>query len=108
MPGIWRKSDKCDNQQYPERVGDVSPRPREASETAWLSASQAGALLGVHARTVGRWIRSGRLRGRVTEGGQFRVMREDVERLAADQEARAVQSPFRSPQQHKEARTAPR
>ena len=40
--------------------------------------------VGVRARTMGRWIRSGRLRGRVTEGGQFMATREEVERLAAD------------------------
>jgi excisionase family DNA binding protein len=77
------------------------------SETEWLSASQAGALLGVHARTVGRWIRAGRLRGRFTEGGHVRVRREDVERLAVDQETRAVQLPTGSLQPFKEARISP-
>src|SRR5207302_9776533 len=69
----------------------------------WPSASEAGAWVGVRARTVGRWIRSGRLRGRVTEGGQFRVTREEVERLAAAQERRATQGP----PPHKEERTPP-
>ena len=62
-----------------------------------------GELLGVSARTVGRWIRSGRLRGRVTEGGKFRVTRDEVERLAAEQEERALQPESR----RKEDRTPP-
>jgi len=82
--------------------GTQSPPP-----TDWLSAKEAGQLLGVSARTVGRWIRSARLRARLTEGGQFRVNREDVERLAADQEERAVQAPTQTRSRPKEARTPP-
>ena len=82
-------------------------RTATSTSTDWLSAKKAGELLGVSARTVGRYIRSGRLRGRVTEGGQFRVTREEVERLAADQESRAVQPSAPTAQRGKEDRTPP-
>lgn len=85
----------------------VVDRTRALSSTDWLSAKEAGELLGVSARSVGRWIRGGKLRGRVTEGGQFRVTREDVERLAAAQESRAVQAPAPVSQRRKEDRTSP-
>ncbi len=83
---------------------DRTPAP---SPNDWLSAKQAGELLGVSARSVGRWIRANKLRARVTEGGQFRVTRADVERLAAAQESRAVQAPAPAPQRRKEDRTPP-
>jgi excisionase family DNA binding protein len=81
--------------KYSRGVGDVAPPTGETpSANDWLSSGEAGALLGVHGRTIARWIREGRLRGRVTEGGQFRVTREEVQRLAAAQERRATQGPL--------------
>ncbi len=79
---------------------DKAPSP----SGEWLSAKRAGELLGVSGRTVARWINDGKLRARMTEGGRYRVTREDVERLAAEQESRAVQPQSRSSQRHKEDR----
>ncbi|MBV8718933.1 MAG: excisionase family DNA-binding protein [Chloroflexi bacterium] len=74
----------------------------------WLSANKAAELLGVTGRTVARWINEGKLRGRMTEGGRYRVTREEVDRLAAAQESRAVQPQARSAQRRKqEGRTQP-
>ena len=81
-------------------VVDKAPSP----STEWLSANKAGELLGVTGRTVARWINDGKLRGRMTEGGRYRVNRDDVERLAAAQESRAVQPQSRSSQRRKEDR----
>src|SRR5579859_2254249 len=82
--------------------GTPSPGP-----TDWLSAKQAGDLLGVSARSVGRWIKAGKLRARVTAGGQFRVTREEVERLAAEQEYTPVQAPAPAAQRRKEDQAPP-
>jgi len=80
---------------------------RSTPSPDWLSAKETGDLLGVSARTVGRWIRDGLLRARRTAGGQFRVNREDVERLAADQEVAARQAPAHTTPRRKEDRTPP-
>ncbi|MGI9145752.1 MAG: helix-turn-helix domain-containing protein [Chloroflexota bacterium] len=94
--------------RYDRAVGDVtSPAHGAPSSSDWLSTSQAGKLLGVSSRSVGRWIQDGKLRGRRTEAGQFRVTRGEVERLAAEQESRALQTPAQTPQRRKEDRTAP-
>ena len=46
-----------------------------------LSTEQAAALMGVHARSVLRWIKAGRLRAWTTGGGRSRIRREDLARF---------------------------
>ena len=49
-----------------------------------LSTEQAATLMGVHARSVLRWIRAGRLRAWQTGGGRSRIRPEDLARFMRD------------------------
>ncbi len=51
---------------------------REAS-SEWLSAYDAAQILGVHPKTMRKWIREGKIEGKRTEGGRHRVRRADLE-----------------------------
>lgn len=51
-----------------------------------MSTSHAAVLLSVDGKTVGRWLRSGRMTGWRTDGGHWRVPSSEVlKRLASDQ-----------------------
>ena len=80
----------AENVRYAANVV-IERTPRSAS-TEWLSANRAGDLLGVSGRTVVRWIEDGRLKARRTPGGQFRLLRADVERLATEMEVQPDKS----------------
>lgn len=49
----------------------------------WLTANQAGALLGVTGETVKSWARDGELPGWQTPGHHWRFARADVEAFIA-------------------------
>ena len=49
----------------------------------WLTASQAGALLGVTGETVKQWARDDELPGWQTPGQHWRFKRADVEAFLA-------------------------
>jgi excisionase family DNA binding protein len=50
-----------------------------------LTTDQAAKLLGVNRAAVARWLRLGQLRGVRLPFGHWRVRREDLDRLLADQ-----------------------
>ena len=52
-----------------------------------LTTDQAARLLGVDRATVARWLRLGQLRGVRLPSGHWRIRREDVNRLLADQDS---------------------
>lgn len=49
-----------------------------------LTTTQAAEMLGVSRDTVARWIRLGQLPAVRLPSGQYRVKREDVERVLSD------------------------
>ena len=52
-----------------------------------LTHVQAGRELGVHAKTVAAWLRSGKLRGTSVNERSERVSRREIDRLAAEAHA---------------------
>ncbi len=44
----------------------------------YITTGQAGALMGVHARTANRWVRTRKLRGYRTPGGFWLIERASV------------------------------
>ena len=60
-------------------VSGLMPSPND------LTAEKAGELLGVHPRTVKRWINAGELRAyRLGKGGRFMIRRGEIERFLAN------------------------
>ena len=49
-----------------------------------LTTPEVAALFGVHAKTVRKWIKQGRLRGVRTPGGGYRVRASDVQTAYAE------------------------
>jgi excisionase family DNA binding protein len=72
------------------REGESSLRPRETGMSAsaesdskrrFVGTREAAAVLGVHERTVRRYIASGALAHRRLPGGHYRIAREAIEAL---------------------------
>lgn len=67
----------------------MSPVPREASETAayTLSPSEAAEILGVHPRTLKRWVSNGKVKALRTPGKWLRFRREDLDQFLRENAA---------------------
>lgn len=52
------------------------------TDREWITVEQAAELLSVHDQTVRRWLRAGRLPGRLlSRRAGYRIRRADVERI---------------------------
>lgn len=58
----------------------------DVTETEYLRASEAAAMLHVSAKTVSRWAKEGRIPHFVTLGGHRRFPKDAILRLAREQE----------------------
>jgi excisionase family DNA binding protein len=54
------------------------------NEHEWMTAEQVADMLGVHLRTIYRWIKEGRLEAKRLAGGKiFRIHRDSAEKMLA-------------------------
>jgi excisionase family DNA binding protein len=67
-----------------EALDDRAANEAPAPDREWLDASSAGALLGVHARSVIRMAQAGKLRG-TRLGKLWRFRRSDVDALLVNE-----------------------
>lgn len=61
----------------------MKAKREEGQESAYLTSSEVGRILGVSGKTVDRWADAGRIGCLVTLGKHRRFPREEVERVAA-------------------------
>ena len=74
-PGIFGSRVDWSTNEYNEATND---NKRGDAMTEFLKLSDAAKALGVHTRTMHRWIASGRLDARKTPGGHWRVSEDAI------------------------------
>ena len=53
----------------------------QVSDNEWLTAPEAARMLRVSVHTIHRYVRDGEISGIQLPGGQYRIRREEIERL---------------------------
>lgn len=65
----------------------TDPLEREALRERLLKPSEVAKFYGVTTKTLGNWIRAGRIKATRTPGGQYRLKGAEVEAMLADDTA---------------------